>query len=224
MRNLPSLSTIKIGEIGRGSRNFYYSSFVIKDLPHLNSITLGNYAFNHSLSTVISSLPNLNSIQLGEWTLQGKDDNDCSLIMENLPNLTSITSDGNSFRYPCSVTLSNIPNLKTVDLPDSFQYVESKSITSICMNMNEWIDVSTILANLIWINNRLSIFLFFRLIASIWNESYCQFRYFFDYWTYLMPSWILLIDRDSINKSGYWIYTNILFNNTVFHIDIWNRE
>ena len=40
----------------------------------------------------------------------------------------------------------DIPNLQTVYLPDSFQKVKSKSITSICMSMNEWIDVSTILA------------------------------------------------------------------------------
>ena len=34
LRNLPKLSTIKIGEIGSryGSRNFYYSSFVIKGI------------------------------------------------------------------------------------------------------------------------------------------------------------------------------------------------
>ena len=43
----------------------------------------------------------------------------------------------------------DIPNLKTVHLPWSFKYVESKSITSICMNMNEWIDISTILEDLI---------------------------------------------------------------------------
>ena len=43
----------------------------------------------------------------------------------------------------------DIPNLRTVDLPNSFRNVESKSITSICMNMNEWIDVSPILANLL---------------------------------------------------------------------------
>ena len=43
----------------------------------------------------------------------------------------------------------DIPNLQTVNLPDSFQNVQSKSITSICMNMNEWIDVSPILANLV---------------------------------------------------------------------------
>ena len=42
----------------------------------------------------------------------------------------------------------DIPNLQTVNLPYSFQKIKSKSITSICMNMNKWIDVSTILANL----------------------------------------------------------------------------
>ena len=30
--NLPKLSTIKIGEIGNDSSNFYYSSFVIKGI------------------------------------------------------------------------------------------------------------------------------------------------------------------------------------------------
>ena len=43
----------------------------------------------------------------------------------------------------------DIPNLQTVHLPGSFEEVKSKSITSICMNMNEWIDVSPILANLL---------------------------------------------------------------------------
>ena len=43
----------------------------------------------------------------------------------------------------------DIPNLQTVHLPGSFLTVQSKSITSICMNMNEWIDVSPILANLV---------------------------------------------------------------------------
>ena len=32
LKNLPKLSTIKIGEIGRDSSNFYYSSFVIKGI------------------------------------------------------------------------------------------------------------------------------------------------------------------------------------------------
>ena len=38
-------------------------------------------------------------------------------------------------------------------LPYSFNYVQSKSITSICMNMNECIDVSSVLPNLVQISD-----------------------------------------------------------------------
>ena len=41
----------------------------------------------------------------------------------------------------------DIPNLQTVNLPNSFREVKTKSITSIDMNNNEWIDVSPILAD-----------------------------------------------------------------------------
>ena len=104
---------------------------VVKDLPHLNSIELGDYTFFASLSTIISNLPHLNSIKLGKWALQGRSDESCSLKMENLPSLTSITSNGHSFINPRSVTLSNIPNLQTVHLPFSFEEVQSKSITHV---------------------------------------------------------------------------------------------
>ena len=79
-------------------------------------------------------------------------------LIIDLSSLSSITSDGDSFRYPRILILSSlilnewwidIPNLHIVKLPDSFKYILSKSITSICMNMNEWIDVSPILANLV---------------------------------------------------------------------------
>ena len=43
----------------------------------------------------------------------------------------------------------DIPNLQTVSLPKSFGEIETKSINSICMNMNEWIDVSRKLAKLV---------------------------------------------------------------------------
>ena len=65
LRNLPKLTTIKIGDTTRDSNNFYWSSFVIKgilcdesqlDLPNLNSITFGRSVFRGSLSTVISSI------------------------------------------------------------------------------------------------------------------------------------------------------------------------
>ena len=108
LNNLPKLLTIKIGERGRDSANFYYSSFEIEDLPHLNSIELGDSAFDDSPLTVISNLPHLKSIKLGEYALQGRYPSSSSLKMENLPILTSITSDRGSFQNPRSVTLSSL--------------------------------------------------------------------------------------------------------------------
>ena len=60
----------------------------------------------------------------------------------DLPNLTSIYSEGGSFYEPHSVILESIfkvqllwyidiPNLQNVNLPDSFKKVKAKSILSI---------------------------------------------------------------------------------------------
>ena len=43
LKNLPKLSTIKIGEIGIDSYNFYYSSFVIKGI--IDMILIMNRSF-----------------------------------------------------------------------------------------------------------------------------------------------------------------------------------
>ena len=83
LKNLPQLQSIQIGRIGEieeqnpkgliqyvednKSYNFYYSSFVIRgidlilniewlDLPNLQSITLGHFAFENTLSTIIESI------------------------------------------------------------------------------------------------------------------------------------------------------------------------
>ena len=69
----------------------------------------------------IIDLPHLNSIKLGNWALAGDDNSSCSLMMKgiidmnrywiDLNNLTSITSNGNSFKRPRSITLSsNVSN------------------------------------------------------------------------------------------------------------------
>ena len=80
----------------------------------------------------------------------------------DLPNLTSITSGGSSFRWTRLVTLESIsqykilmlldvPNLQNVDLPNSFKSIGSKSISSIdCfIDLISFLDVSPILANLV---------------------------------------------------------------------------
>ena len=67
LSNLKSLKSIQIGTIGSYSNNFNCSSFVIRgmdmiltnewlDLPNLESITLGDYAFCVSISTIIESI------------------------------------------------------------------------------------------------------------------------------------------------------------------------
>ena len=89
---------------------------------------------------------------------------DMNELILDLPNLTSITSDGSSFKRPRIVTLSSlilneswidIPNLQTVNLPHSFWYTQTISIKSM-FNDYWWIDVSPILATLVGIGNRMN--------------------------------------------------------------------
>ena len=105
LRNLPKLSTIKIGKIGRGSSNFRYSSFVIKGI--IDMILLMNRSstiefhwirilgilwilinrdikYLNDLNEWIIDLPHLISINLGQAALEGRyDDESCSLKMES---------------------------------------------------------------------------------------------------------------------------------------------
>ena len=104
LNNLPKLSTIKIGEIGSESGNFYHCSFEIKGI--IDMILLMNRSstfefdwirwlgiwwffinsdikYLNDLNEWIIDLPHLNSIKLGEGALAGRDDSSCSLIMES---------------------------------------------------------------------------------------------------------------------------------------------
>ena len=67
LKNLNLLQSIKIGEIGKMSSNFWWSSFVVRgigmilidecvDLPHLQNIILGNCVFCLSLTTIIQGI------------------------------------------------------------------------------------------------------------------------------------------------------------------------
>ena len=104
LRNLPQLSTIKIGEIDTLSFNFFGSSFVIKGI--IDMILLMNRSstfefhwirwrciriflinedikYLNDLNESIIDLPHLKSIKLGNGALQGRpNDPSCSLLME----------------------------------------------------------------------------------------------------------------------------------------------
>ena len=102
--NLPSLKTLKVGEIGKYSSNFFRMSFCLKgdfypnrvlslDLPSLESVVLGDEVFQFSLDTVFESsffsnshdsdLPSLRTIELGYKALMGCDNDQCRLSMQS---------------------------------------------------------------------------------------------------------------------------------------------
>ena len=136
----------------------------------MQSILIGNRSFRYSLHTIVQGLkyrldiiicidlPSLQSIQLGRFAMEGSwSEDSCSIQMMSkarlfllnldLPMLTFIHSEGNSFRMCRRIILKSsciliveevdIPNLDTVDLPFfSFSKVierdVSSSISSIC--------------------------------------------------------------------------------------------
>ena len=103
LKNLPKLSTIKIGEIGTAS-NFYYSSFEIKGI--IDMILLMNRSstfefhwirwlcipiflinsdikYLNDLNEYLIDLPNLITINLGKYALYGSSASSCSLKVES---------------------------------------------------------------------------------------------------------------------------------------------
>ena len=114
LKNLPKLQYINIGSIGGYfSSNFYSSSFIIRgiqfsflysfisiDLPSLQTITLGDYAFCESETTIIESiqfsflysfisidLPQLQSINIGSFALNNVYSSNSLLQMRSNNNL-----------------------------------------------------------------------------------------------------------------------------------------
>ena len=106
LKNLPQLRSIQIGTIGRYSRNFYHSSFVIRGIDMFFYIVMirssksnihyirwfciqpihinNNWKYWMNLNEMIwIDLPSLQSITLGGGALEGRFDNFCSLTMRS---------------------------------------------------------------------------------------------------------------------------------------------
>ena len=56
LKNLPELLSITIGVFDKESWNFSNSSFILRDLPKLNSVILGDKTFGFSTHTVFESV------------------------------------------------------------------------------------------------------------------------------------------------------------------------
>ena len=66
----------------------------------------------------------------------------------------------------------DIPNLITVNLPRSFWYVQSKSVNSICMNLNKWIDVHNSLIQFSCLKGKILITIVRTCGSSTYQESF----------------------------------------------------
>lgn len=90
--NLPKLESLYIGIFDKESWNFSNSSLILRDLPMLKSVILGDKTFGFSTHTVFESrywllhiridLKSLEMIKVGDNSLNGDKQDDCSLIMK----------------------------------------------------------------------------------------------------------------------------------------------
>ena len=96
LANLPRLESLTIGVFDKESWNFSCSSFILRDLPMLKSVILGDKTFGYSTHTVFESiaellcfiidLERLETIKVGDNSLNGVPKDDCSLIMKGIFN------------------------------------------------------------------------------------------------------------------------------------------
>ena len=78
---------------------------------------------------MIQNLPVLETIEIEENGLYCNGEN-ATLVMDDLPALTNLTSESNSFRGVTSLTLTNAPNITVIDLPSAFVNLENSTISN----------------------------------------------------------------------------------------------
>lgn len=107
MMNLKGFESLE--EFDVGSNCFgEVESVTIKDLNRLRSIMIGESSFFNTSVVTIESLPVLDRMELSEDSFHGKGVNS-SLVLSDLPLLSSITSEGGSFIEVRSFTAISKP-------------------------------------------------------------------------------------------------------------------
>lgn len=92
--------------------NFHSASLILEDIPHLQTLILGDYVFESPYLCIIRNLPELKEIHLGTNALYLYSTK--YMIMDNLPILEKIDSLG------ASLVCSNI----TIKGDIAFSYIE----------------------------------------------------------------------------------------------------
>ncbi|KAK8822720.1 hypothetical protein WA556_001613 [Blastocystis sp. ATCC 50177/Nand II] len=131
IEEMPSLEVIEMGELGESSRNFVAASLELRNMHNLKSLLLGNDSFGSCVVVAFENLPELTSIQLGSRAFSFQKKNVSTLIMRNLPNLTSLTTitPSTTFRDVRQVTLDNIPALTNVLLDGKNAFMNKTTLS-----------------------------------------------------------------------------------------------
>ncbi|KAK8813599.1 hypothetical protein WA556_000175, partial [Blastocystis sp. ATCC 50177/Nand II] len=122
IENTPLLEAIEMGNAERSDNFIFASTFELKNLSKLRSLSFGGSAFGRCSHVVLENLPELESIQLGNHALRFNQNASSDLIMRNLPRLSTLTTEEESasFCLPHHAILEDMPSLTRVSLPEAF--------------------------------------------------------------------------------------------------------
>ena len=110
------------------------TEFILRGLPALKSIVIGDDCFGKVRVFELDELSELESVVIGErsFRIDKKERSDGSYRIVNCPKLKSIQIGNESFRDYHSFELNNLPSLQSIDMDDyCFYYAPSFSLTGL---------------------------------------------------------------------------------------------
>ncbi|KAK8829813.1 hypothetical protein WA577_001205 [Blastocystis sp. JDR] len=91
MENLDSLKVIEMGALNEESANFCFASLQLMNFPKLQLVALGKSSFCNCPRVVLKDLPQLSTLLLGENAFRCRQS---EIILQYLPSLTTVLSEG----------------------------------------------------------------------------------------------------------------------------------
>jgi len=131
----PNPETIEEIRINTGTCSSYEGNeFILRGLPALKSIVIGDNCFGNMRVFALDGLCELESVVIGQksFRIGSSEQGDGSYRIENSPKLKSIQIGYRSFEDYHSFELNNHPSLQSIDIGDyCFDWVPSLSLTSL---------------------------------------------------------------------------------------------
>ncbi|KAK8791746.1 hypothetical protein WA588_002055 [Blastocystis sp. NMH] len=112
MHNLPSLQSLILDDYCFTK----CSQLVLTGFPSLQTIQFGESVFADCNSVFMKDLVSLRSIALGRASLRFREYGDNTLVMRNLPSLTTFIGDGYNWERVDSLLLEHLPSLSPTSI------------------------------------------------------------------------------------------------------------